>query len=156
DDYLLKLIRDKAGGAHIKDYVAWNLQATQALGVKVINAGAAAAFKANVRAFSLDDLVPWYGVSSRQIIKALQHSVIDLDLPHPLPVHCSNLGLSAALESVIATIEAAEGLPLHLAHIQFYAYGNEGERNFSSGAARLAECVNAHKNVTVDVGQVMF
>ena len=45
---------------------------------------------------------------------------------------------------------------MHLAHIQFYAYGAEGERKFSSAAARLAACVNAHKNVTVDVGQVMF
>jgi formylmethanofuran dehydrogenase subunit A len=156
DDYLLKLIRDKAGPSEVKDYVAWNLQATRALGVKVINAGAAAAFKANVRSFSLDDLVPWYGVSSRQIVTTLQHAVIDLNLPHPLHVHCSNLGLAAALDSVIAMIEASEGLPLHLAHIQFYAYGNEGERKFSSGAARLAEYVNAHKNVTVDVGQVMF
>ena len=32
----------------------------------------------------------------------------------------------------------------------------EGEKRFSSAAARLAECVNAHKNITVDVGQVMF
>jgi formylmethanofuran dehydrogenase subunit A len=124
--------------------------------VKVINAGAAAAFKANVRSFSLDDIVPWYGVSSRQIVKALQRAVIDLGIPHPLHVHCSNLGLAAGVDTVIATIEAAEGLPLHLAHIQFYAYGGEGERKFSSAAARLAECVNAHNNVTVDVGQVMF
>ena len=29
-------------------------------------------------------------------------------------------------------------------------------RSFSSAAARLAESVNAHKNITVDVGQVMF
>jgi formylmethanofuran dehydrogenase subunit A len=47
-------------------------------------------------------------------------------------------------------------LPLHLAHLQFYGYGTEGERGFSSAAARLAEAVNAVKNITVDVGQVMF
>jgi formylmethanofuran dehydrogenase subunit A len=156
DDYLLRLMRESASADNISEYVAWSLLTTKALGVKVINAGAAAAFKANVRSFSLDDVVPWYNVSSRQIIKTLQRAVIDLKLPHPLHVHCNNLGLSAGLDSVIATIEAAEGLPLHLAHVQFYAYGVEGKRHFSSGAARLAECVNAHKNVTVDVGQVMF
>ncbi len=156
DDCLLRLMREGAGPNAVSDYVAWNLQATRALGVKVINAGAAAAFKANIRAFSLDDLVPWYGVSSRHIVKTLQRAVTDLGLPHPLHVHCNNLGLAAGADSVIATIEAAEGLPLHLAHIQFYAYGVEGERRFSSAAPRLAECVNAHKNVTVDVGQVMF
>jgi len=156
DDYLLRLMRDQPSAAHVCDYVAWNLRATKALGVKVINAGAAAAFKANVRAFSLDDVVPWYGVSSRQIVKTLQRAVVDLGLPHPLHVHCNNLGLAAGADSVIATIEAAEGLPLHLAHIQFYAYGAEGERRFSSAASRLAESVNAHNNITVDVGQVMF
>jgi formylmethanofuran dehydrogenase subunit A len=156
DDYLLRLMRDKASASQISEYVAWSLSASKALGVKVVNAGAAAAFKANVRSFSLDDVVPWYGVSSRDIVKTLQRAVIDLGLPHPLHVHCNNLGLTAGADSVVATIEAAEGLPLHLAHIQFYAYGAEGEKRFSSAAPRLAECVNAHKNVTVDVGQVMF
>jgi formylmethanofuran dehydrogenase subunit A len=47
-------------------------------------------------------------------------------------------------------------LPLHLAHLQFYGYGKEGERGFSSAAARLSEAVNATKSVTIDVGQVMF
>ena len=37
--------------------------------VKVVNAGGAAAFKENVRAFSFDDVVPSYGVSSRAIVK---------------------------------------------------------------------------------------
>jgi formylmethanofuran dehydrogenase subunit A len=40
--------------------------------------------------------------------------------------------------------------------MQFYGYGNEGARGFSSAAARLAEAVNAAKHVTIDVGQVMF
>lgn len=156
DDYLLRLIRDKASAANVSEYVSWTLNATRALGVKVVNAGGAAAFKANVRTFSLDDVVPWYGVSSRDIVKALQRAVNDLGVPHPLHVHCNNLGLSTGVDTVIATIEAAEGLPLHLAHIQFYAYGREGDRHFSSAAARLAESVNTHKNITVDVGQVMF
>jgi formylmethanofuran dehydrogenase subunit A len=156
DDYLLRLMHDGAGPAHVRDYVAWVLAATRALGIKVINAGGAAAFKANVRTFALDDVVPWYGVSSRDIVRTLQRAVLDLGVPHPLHVHCNNLGLPGSVETAVATIEAADGLPLHLAHVQFYAYGREGERGFSSAAARLAECVNAHPNVTVDVGQVMF
>ena len=54
------------------------------------------------------------------------------------------------------TIAAAEDLPLHLAHLQFYGYGKEGPHGFSSAAPRLAEAVNAANNVTIDVGQVMF
>ncbi len=60
------------------------------------------------------------------------------------------------VETALATIEAAGDLPLHLAHLQFYAYGTDGPRGFSSAAPRLAEAVNARPNVTIDVGQVMF
>ena len=69
DDFLLSMIRDNASTQMIDDYVAWTVGSTRALGVKVINAGAAAAFKENVRKFSLDDVVPSYGVSSRTIVK---------------------------------------------------------------------------------------
>jgi formylmethanofuran dehydrogenase subunit A len=100
--------------------------------------------------------VPDYGVSSRAIVKALQHAVHELRLTHPLHVHCNNLGLAGNVETALATIEAAESLPLHLAHLQFYGYGKEGPRGFSSAGARLAEAVNAAKSVTIDVGQVMF
>jgi len=114
------------------------------------------AFKDDVREFSLDDEVPHYGVTSRRIVKALQRAVNRLGVPHPLHVHCNNLGIAGNVETALATIAAAEDLPLHLAHLQFYGYGKEGPRKFSSAAPRLAEAVNAAKSVTIDVGQVMF
>ncbi len=156
DDFLLGLMRRKEGAAAVRDYVAWTLAATRSLGIKVINAGGAAAFKENVRRFSFDDVVPSCGVSSREIVKTLQHAVNELGVPHPLHVHCNNLGMAGSADSALATIAAADGLPLHLAHLQFYGYGKEGARGFSSAAARLAEAVNAAKSVTIDVGQVMF
>src|SRR5215831_18889938 len=156
DDFLLGLIRGEESAAAMRDYVAWTLAATRSLGIKVINAGGAAAFKENVREFSFDDVVPSYGVSSREIVRTLQHAVNELGVPHPLHVHCNNLGIAGSADTALATIAAAEGLPLHLAHLQFYGYGKEGEHGFSSAAARLAEAVNAAKSVTIDVGQVMF
>jgi formylmethanofuran dehydrogenase subunit A len=156
DDFLLDLLRRKESASAMRDYVAWTVATSRSLGIKVINAGGAAAFKADARAFSLDDIVPFYGVSSRDIVKALQHAVHELGVPHPLHVHCNNLGLAGNAETALATIAAADGLPLHLAHLQFYGYGKEGPRGFSSAAARLAEAVNGAKNVTIDVGQVMF
>lgn len=156
DDFGLSLMRDGAGPAAIRDHVAWTLQSTKALGLKVINAGGVAAFKDNVRSFSFDDVVPHYGVSSRVIVKTLQRAVSDLGVPHPLHVHCNNLGLPGNYETALATIAAAEDLPLHLAHLQFYGYGREGKLGFSSAAPKLAEAVNAAKNVTIDVGQAMF
>lgn len=156
DDFMLSLIRDKASTSMIDDYVAWTVASSRALGVKVINAGAAAAFKENVRSFSLDDVVPAYGVSSRRIVKTLQAAVDRLGVPHPLHVHCNNLGIGGAADTAATTIAAAEGVPMHLAHLQFYGYGTEGKRKFSSAAARLAELVNTTPEITIDIGQVMF
>ncbi len=156
DDVCLSLIRDGAGRAALADVVSATLAQSRALGIKVINAGAAAAFKYNLRGFSLDDVVPHYGVSSRAILEALQQAVMDAGVHHPLHVHANNLGLAGNVETAKATIAAARGLPMHLAHVQFYAYGREGARGFSSAAAELAATINAHPHVSVDVGQVMF
>ena len=156
DDFVLSLLRSGEGASALCDHIAWTLQTTRALGIKVVNAGGVAAFKDNIRSFSFDDVVPYYGVTSRAIVKALQKAVHDAGVPHPLHVHCNNLGLPGNFESALATIAAAEDLPLHLAHLQFYGYGKEGPQGFSSAAPQLAEAVNAAKNVTIDVGQVMF
>jgi formylmethanofuran dehydrogenase subunit A len=156
EHFLLSLLSQGEGAQAVQDYVAVMLRAGGGLGVKVINAGGAAAFKSNVRAFSFDDVVPFYGVSSREIVLALQQAVHTLGVPHPLHVHCNNLGLAGSADTAHATIEASGNLPLHLAHLQFYGYGTEGKRGISSAAAQLAEHVNNSPNVTIDVGQVMF
>ncbi|MEA2877469.1 MAG: formylmethanofuran dehydrogenase subunit [Hyphomicrobiales bacterium] len=156
EDFLLSMLRDGESASAIADYVGTMLVGTRGLGVKCINAGGATAFKYNARAFSLDDVVPHYGVTSRAIVEALQRAVIDLKIAHPLHLHMNNLGIAGNVDTALATIKAARGLPLHLAHVQFYSYGAEGKRGFSSAAARLAAAINAAKNVTVDVGQVMF
>lgn len=156
DDFLLRLMRSRASQNQINDYVAWTLQATRCLGLKVINAGGANAFKSNVRSFDLDDVVPDYGVSSRQILQTLQRAACEIQLPHPVHVHCNNLGMPGNVDTAIATMEAAQGLPMHLAHIQFYGYGNEGGKGFTSAAAKLIDGFNKHRNITMDVGQVLF
>ena len=109
-----------------------------------------------MRAFAFDDVVPFYGLTSRQIVLALQEAVSGLGVPHPLHVHCNNLGLAGSAETARATMEAAGDLPMHLAHLQFYGYGTEGKRGISSAASELAEQVNRTPRVTIDVGQVMF
>ena len=157
DDYLLGLLRDGVSQEVINQHVAWTLDSTRCLGLKVINAGGVAAFKENVRTFSFDDEVPAYGISSRKIVKALQHAVVSLGVRHPLHVHCNNLGVAGqGIDTVLETIEAAEGLPMHLAHVQFYAYGREGSNEFSSAASRLIDAWQKHPNITMDVGQVLF
>ena len=45
DDFLLGLLRGARGAAAVRDYVAWTLDATRALGIKVINAGGSMALQ---------------------------------------------------------------------------------------------------------------
>jgi formylmethanofuran dehydrogenase subunit A len=156
DDFLLRMLASGAPQAQINDYVAWTLHATQSLAIKVVNAGGISAFKFNQRKLDVDDAHSHYGVTPRQIIATLTRAVHELGVPHPLHVHCSNLGVPGNVDSTLATIAAAEGRPIHLTHVQFHSYGTEGDRKFSSAAHRIAEAVNGSKHVSVDVGQVVF
>lgn len=156
DDYLLRMLAAGAEQPRINDYVAWILHSTQSLAIKVVNAGGISAFKFNGRSLDLDEKGPYYGVMPRQVLRALARAVHELGVPHPLHVHGCNLGVPGNFETTLKTMAGMEGLPLHLTHIQFHSYGTEGDRKFSSAAAQIAEAVNRTKNISVDVGQVMF
>ena len=71
DTFLLESIHKKKGQNFINDYVAYTVESTKCLGLKVINAGGTEFFKQGGSSFNLDDIVPHYGVSSRQILKKL-------------------------------------------------------------------------------------
>jgi formylmethanofuran dehydrogenase subunit A len=156
DELLLRLIAGGVEQERINDYVGWMLNATAALGVKTVNPGGISAFKFNARDLAIDAAGPQHGVSPRQVLQALSRAVFELGVPHPLHVHCNQLGVPGNIETTLSTISAAEGFPLHLTHAQFHSYGGEGDRRFSSAAARLAEAVNRNKHVTLDVGQILF
>ena len=156
DSFLLESMHKKKGQNFLNDYVAYTLNSTKCLGLKVINAGGSEFFKKGGEIFNLDDVVPSYGVTSRQILTALNKANEDLKVKHPLHVHCNNLGVPGNIKTILETIKTAEGKRMHLAHVQFYGYDSEGKRGFSSGSVQLADAVNKNKNITVDVGQVMF
>ncbi|MGA8436378.1 MAG: formylmethanofuran dehydrogenase subunit A [Methyloceanibacter sp.] len=156
DDYFLRQLAAKQDFERIKDYVAWTMHSAQAIAVKVVNPGGISAFKFNQRKLDLDEEHVYYHVTPRQIIVTLARALKELGVVHPLHVHGCNLGIPGNIESTLATIRAAEGLPLHMTHTQFLSYGVEGDRKFSSGAARLAELVNKTPNISIDVGQVLF
>jgi formylmethanofuran dehydrogenase subunit A len=156
DELLLRMLAEGTDFERIRDYVAWTVNATKALGVKVVNPGGISAFKYNQRKLDVDEGHAHWQVTPRQIIHTLARALTELGMPHPLHIHTSNLGAAGNIASTLATIDALDGLPGHLTHIQFHSYGTEGKLKFSSAAVQLAEAVNAHPNVTVDVGQVMF
>ncbi|WP_250493758.1 formylmethanofuran dehydrogenase subunit A [Caballeronia sp. GAWG1-1] len=156
DELFLRMLAAREEFERLRDYVGWTVNASKALGVKVVNPGGISAFKFNQRSLDVDEKHVHYGITPREVLRTLTRALTELRVPHPLHVHASNLGVPGNLESTIKTMDAAEGLPIHLTHIQFHSYGTEGPRKFSSGARAIAEAVNARSNVTIDVGQIMF
>ena len=156
DDFFLRMLAGKSDFSAMKDYIAWTMHAAQAIAVKVVNPGGISAFKFNQRKLDLDEKHVHYGVTPRDIIHNLARGLKELGVVHPLHIHGCNLGVPGGVETTLDTIQGSQGLPIHLTHIQFHSYDTEGDMKFSSGAVRIAEAVNAHKNVSIDIGQVMF
>jgi formylmethanofuran dehydrogenase subunit A len=154
DDYLLRQIAAGERG-RARDYVAWLLGATGAYAVKIVNAGGVAAWKGGARDVTgIDDAAA--GVTPRAILETLTDAANALQLPHPVHIHCNNLGLAGNSATTLATMQALAGRRAHYTHLQFQSYGGEPGKSWSSAARPVMEYVNAHHEVSVDVGQVMF
>jgi len=156
DDYFLRMLTAKKDQKAINDYVAWILHATQTIGIKVVNPGGISAFKFNQRRLNLDENHQHYQVTPREVLQSLSRAVHELGIAKPLHVHCNNLGAAGNFQTTLDTMGASNGLPMHLTHIQFHSYGTEGDKKFSSAAAQIAEAINKNKNITADVGQILF
>ena len=59
DDFLLKLIEKKTSQKKINDYVAWILESTKGLGIKIVNPGGINAFKFNVKLTKIVSIMIW-------------------------------------------------------------------------------------------------
>jgi formylmethanofuran dehydrogenase subunit A len=128
--------------------------------VKVANPGGPSFWKRGRRGdhHDLDTPLPDRPVTPRQILDRLARAVQAAGLPHPLHVHTANLGLPGNWRTLLETMRTFDGLPAHLAHVQFHSYagGDLDEGSFGSGVAPLVEYFNAHGNLTLDVGQILF
>lgn len=143
-------------------YVAWELNATKGYAIKLVNPGGLEAwgFGRNVR--NIDDTVPNFNITPREIIRGLCKVNQLLHLPHTIHVHTNNLGKPGNYENTLKTMQCVEDLnhdncPLiHITHCQFSAFAGNDWRTFESAADKIASYVNAHSHVTLDMGQVVF
>jgi formylmethanofuran dehydrogenase subunit A len=153
---LFDLIREGAG--RVPEAIAWYLKSTGGYGVKLVNPGGVEMWKrGNGNVSSLDDEGP--GVTPRRVIETIATAVHELGLPHPVHVHCNNLGVPGNWRTTLDTLRTLDGRRAHLAHLQFHAYGGRLGGDLSrarSRAPELAAHLNAHPELSADVGQVMF
>lgn len=143
----------------LRDFVAWIVGASRAYGVKVVNPGGVETWKQSQgRMAGLDDRVPHFDVTPRQIMVELARAVDALKLPHPVHLHTPNLGIPGNWATTLEALRALDGHRAHLAHIQFHSYGGTASdtSTMDSQVPALAEFINSHSGLTLDVGQVLF
>lgn len=140
-----------------KQIVAWYLWAAKGYGIKCVNPGGVAAWKWGKDAKQLSDVVEGYKkITAGQIVSSLARIVDELKLPHPIHLHCNNLGAPGNVSTTIETMKTLESHRAHMAHLQYHAYGGNDWESIRSEAPAIAEYFNAHENLTTDAGAVLF
>jgi len=143
-------------------HIAWLMKATKGYAIKIVNPGGLESwgFGRNVR--SIDDQVPNFGITPREILRGLCKVNTLLNLPHTIHVHTNNLGLPGNFRTTLKTMDCVRDLAsgnrpvIHITHCQFSAFRGSDWNNMRSGAAQIAKYMNAHPHVTMDLGQIVF
>ena len=159
--FVLEYLRDgmiKECAAH----VAWIMVATKGYAIKIVNPGGLEAwgFGQNVR--NIDDPVPHFNLTPKEIIRGLCKVNKLLHMPHAIHVHTNNLGKAGNYATALDTMKCVENLALedkpviHITHCQFSAFKGSNWRTLRSGAEEIANYVNHRRHVTLDLGQVVF
>ncbi|MDH5284853.1 MAG: amidohydrolase family protein, partial [Gemmatimonadota bacterium] len=141
--------------------LAWWLAATKAYAPKLVSPGADEMWKGrrNANITRLDEQIEGFDLTPRKVISAFIDAANDLGLPHPVHIHCNNLGHTGNWETTLDTMRTAGGRRLHVTHIQFHSYGSVAGKatdNPTSRAKDISDYINAHPNISADVGAVMF
>lgn len=143
-------------------HVAWMITSTKGYAIKIVNPGGLEAWGFGRNLHDLDDQVPNFCITPREIIRGLCKVNKLLNLPHTIHVHTNNLGQPGNYETTLETMEcvkdlACEGKPvIHITHCQFSAFKGDDWRTLESGAEEIAKYVNCNSHVTLDMGQVIF
>ncbi len=140
-----------------KQVVAWLIGAAKVYGVKAVNPGGVTAWKWGKDAKKIHEPVYGYSkVTPATIISALAKIIDEMGLPHPLHLHCNNLGTPGNVATTLETMKVLEGNRAHMAHLQFHSYGGDDWHTMRSEATQIADYFNAHPNLTCDAGAVLF
>jgi len=159
--FVMKYIKEK-DEEKLKSYVAWLLKATKGFSVKLTNPGGTEAWGWGKNIEDIDEEVPYFNVTPREIIESLVKACEALNLPHSVHLHCNNLGNPGNYETTIKTFEIVKGMQrksrqvLYATHVQFHSYGGDTWKTFESKAEEIARHVNKNDNIIIDTGNVIF
>lgn len=143
-------------------HIAWLMDSTKGYAIKVVNPGGLEAWGFGHNVKNLDDQVPHFCITPREIVRGLCKVNTLLRLPHTIHLHTNNLGKPDNYLTTLETMKcienlAAENKPaIHVTHCQFSAFKGDDWRTMQSGAEEIAKYINNHTHVTTDMGQIIF
>lgn len=145
-------------------FCAWMLKATKGFAMKLVNPGGTEAWGWGKNCTDIDDPVPYFDVTPKEIIQGLCASNERLGLPHSIHLHGNNLGHPGNYTTTLKTLALTEGIKtnkksgrnqnMHFTHAQFNSYGGTAWKDFHSKADAIADYVNTHDHLTIDAGFV--
>ncbi len=141
--------------------IGWTLSAVKGFGIKLTNPGGTEAWGFGDDLASIDEEVPNWTITPREIIDTTIKACELLHLPHSVHLHCNNLGMPGNYRTTLQTLDIPSDLnpdrqTLYLTHLQFHSYGGSTWGDIRSEAEKIAGSVNTKPHVVIDMGQVMF
>ncbi|MFW9914558.1 MAG: formylmethanofuran dehydrogenase subunit A [Candidatus Thorarchaeota archaeon] len=145
-------------------FMAWLNWATKASGTKIVAPGSTEAWAWGKSCKNIDDEVPRWNLTPKDIFLGLGKANEMLNIPHSIHMHLNALGVPGNAAVTLDTIRALDSLSksstvardqvAHLTHLQFNAFGGENWKTFQSGTEEICKEINKRENITVDVGAI--
>jgi formylmethanofuran dehydrogenase subunit A len=143
-------------------YFAWLLYTTKTYALKLVDPGSDFSWIYKGRGIDIDEQIPFYGLTPRDIIKSIAEAAQILNIPHKVHIHCNRLGYPGNYSTTLKTMEITgtvskltPGYTLHVTHVQFTGYKGDSWATLESGGEDIAKELNRNPDVTLDLGQVI-
>ncbi|MEM1772708.1 MAG: formylmethanofuran dehydrogenase subunit A [Desulfurococcaceae archaeon] len=144
-------------------YFAWLLSVTKTYSLKLVDPGSDVAWILTGRGIDIDDQIPSYNITPRDVVREMGNAAQLLNLPHKLHIHCNRLGYPGNYLTTLKTMDIAKDISrlseapaLHITHVQFTGYKGDSWSTLESGGEDIAKALKINKYVTLDLGQVIL
>jgi formylmethanofuran dehydrogenase subunit A len=143
-------------------HVAWIMDTTKGYAIKIVNPGGLESWGFGRNVHSIDDVVPNFDITPREIMCGLAKVNKLLNLPHTIHLHTNNLGIPGNYVTTLETMKALESVPNdgkpvgHITHLQFSSFAGDNWGNMKSAAEEISKYINNHNHMTFDMGQIIF
>lgn len=144
-------------------FISQWLKYAKGYGVKIVNPGGSEAWGWGMNVHGVDDTIPYWDVTPREVIRALAQANENLGLPHSIHIHPNDLGHPGNYTTTLESLDAIKDIKknaavrnqtVHITHLQYHSYDGNSWRDFSSASDKIAKFINKNKYITCDIGQI--